>query len=560
MLASEAAAQGSAGVRIARPGCVRLGGGTLKDGNPVGPTEPPPAPVVAEDVGRVKAELVDAFASMLDRLFDGVDDGSATQRALEIQLWKELLVVGRLALAYLFGLLSWKATQQDLKLRGLGRDDVRLRLDRGYWGTLMTTLGPVTFPFFAYRDPSSGVATVTRTPAKESVFPYHSHCRSSVLCLEWQTRSGAAHPFRRAEEELAFFTQGSITTEDTTIAKHLVRVASMIDRSWLYKEPDEIRDILRNRATKDQQTGKPIIYASSDAHAERRYVDDTWRAQWKMVNGIRIWCEDRETGQIVHLGGEFTWGDCHEVKKAFEALIEARTLPKDGDYGDGVVAQLAWISDAMPWFDDHILPLFPDATVILDVYHLIRWFSVLAAILFKAGSKAAKKLVRSAEEAIFGPTAKRSRAPTPRRGHKKRRMRALKHAHDHASRKYVDVARSGDRLAKALLDLLTPLSPKKKNAKEELEALGNRICNNVLRMGYQALLSRGFQIGSGAMESIHRTGCQLRAKLPGARWLEETAQAIFNVRMLQLVGNWDAFWKPGRSPQAARRRLPRSNC
>ncbi len=45
------------------------------------------------------------------------------------------------------------------------------------------------------------------------------------------------------------------------------------------------------------------------------------------------------------------------------------------------------------------------------------------------------------------------------------------------------------------------------------------------------------------MESMHRSGSQSRTKLPGARWLPKTSQAIFNIRMMQLVGKWDDFWK-----------------
>ena len=63
------------------------------------------------------------------------------------------------------------------------------------------------------------------------------------------------------------------------------------------------------------------------------------------------------------------------------------------------------------------------------------------------------------------------------------------------------------------------------------------------RMDYGWYRRRGFQIGSGAMESLHRTGSQARLKLPGARWLPETSQAIFNLRMMALVRRWDEFWQ-----------------
>ena len=61
-------------------------------------------------------------------------------------------------------------------------------------------------------------------------------------------------------------------------------------------------------------------------------------------------------------------------------------------------------------------------------------------------------------------------------------------------------------------------------------------------MDYPQFKHLGFQIGSGAMESLHRTGSQCRLKIPGGRWLEETSQAIFNLRMMLLAGRWQSFW------------------
>ena len=49
-------------------------------------------------------------------------------------------------------------------------------------------------------------------------------------------------------------------------------------------------------------------------------------------------------------------------------------------------------------------------------------------------------------------------------------------------------------------------------------------------------------MGSGAMESIHRNGSQQRLKLPGARWTQDTAQALLHLRMMRIAGRWDDFW------------------
>jgi hypothetical protein len=108
-----------------------------------------------------------------------------------------------------------------------------------------------------------------------------------------------------------------------------------------------------------------------------------------MANGVRLWCEDAETGQIIHLGGEFTWGDCEEVGGIFKDLIARGILAADGDYGDDVVAQLVWLSDGMPWFKDHILLLLSDVVVILDVYHLLQAFAALGALCLPPKAKQA---------------------------------------------------------------------------------------------------------------------------------------------------------------------------
>ena len=93
----------------------------------------------------------------------------------------------------------------------------------------------------------------------------------------------------------------------------------------------------------------------------------------------------------------------------------------------------------------------------------------------------------------------------------------------------------------ALLDILAKVTIDAGHS-DAREVLVNRLANNALRMDYAPLLARGIQVGSGAMESIHRSGSQLRLKLPGARWLEETSQAVLQFRMLDPSGRWDELW------------------
>jgi len=484
----------------------------------------------------VKSKLLDGLLPQVDRLFESAQAG-ASERVLELDVWKVLLEFGRLLLAAMFAVQARRATEQELQARGLDSLQVSLRLDRDYWYTCTTTLGPVCFPLFAYRDRNGAATTTTRAPARTR-FPLHQHCRSSQLCLEWEARLGSEHPFRAAQQALTFFTHGAVSLEDTTIASHMAAVGSMVDWSWVYRPVQEIREILRTRATRDAETDRPIIYASSDAHALRRYVDDTWSAAWKMANGLRLWCIDHRTGQIVHLGGEYTWGDCNEVERIVRRLIDSGHLPADGDYGDGVVARVAWITDGMPWFETHILALFPGALVILDGYHVLDHLGKFAAAVWGKGHDKARRFYNQARNALFGTRRVRRAKPKARKGHRKRpRAMTMAHKRNLEARRN----RKATTNAEPLLDLLRRVKVPVDRA-SALEDILRYIGNNAYRMDYARYIELGYQIGSGAMESLHRVASQLRIKRPGPGWLPETAQAVFNLRMLALVGRWDEFW------------------
>ncbi len=469
--------------------------------------------------------------------------GGASIAELERTFSEQQLLFGQRLLALMFASACRAALVEDLLRRRLSDKDIRLRTDAEGYATVSTSYGVITFPTFAYRDLTTPGSSVTRHPA-QSLLPYHRRCRSTPLCLEWEVRLGAQHPFRKAEEMLQFFTRGASTTEDTTIARHMLALGAMVDPEWLYQTPENVRKTLREKATQDKISGRPLLYVSCDAHALRRYVDDTWALQWKMVNGIRMWCEDAATGRIVHLGGEFTWGDCREVGKRIGDLVAAGVLPNDDAAWKELNAQIVFVSDACPWLFEHIVPLLVDAITILDPYHLIDWVAQLTRLAFGAGTAASRALHARLRRILFNKRPKNApKKPARRRGHKKTRRTRNPHTHDRPwDKRGRPRTVSSDFTARALLDLLAEVEVEKAEHVEALESLVERIANNTTRIDYPAYLSRGIQIGSGAMESLHRNGSQQRLKLPGARWLEDTSKAVLQFRMLELSGRWREFW------------------
>jgi len=497
---------------------------------------------LACEIEQARDMLIGHLSGIMDALLDslGAKDSLLT---LEQSVALHMTQLAQHVLAFVFAKKCQDVMLEDLKERKLEPSDIRLRSDSGGYITVSTTFGPITFPTFAYRDESSEVASVTRHPARK-LFPFHKECHSSPLCLEWESLFGAQHPFRKAEDMLHFFTRGASTVEDTTICRHMLALSQMIEPEWLYHKPENIRHTLQEQATCDKTTGRPLIYVSSDAHALRRYIGGTWDLQWKMVNGIRVWCEDAQSGAVIHLGGEFTWGDCHVVEARIRELVKAGILPNNDPEWTSLDAQMVFVSDGSAWLVDHLVPHLAGVIVILDLYHLIDWFTQFSKIVFTPGSQASRKFHNELQDLLFKKRRrKKQKTSRQRRGHRKQRRQHRKHAHDrHRPRQGPPKKFSSDFTARTLLDFLAEVDVTETEHQKALQVLAERISHNTPRINYAEYFARGLQIGSGAMESLHRNGSQQRLKLPGARWLEDSSQAVLQFRMLELSGRWREFW------------------
>jgi hypothetical protein len=93
-----------------------------------------------------------------------------------------------------------------------------------------------------------------------------------------------------------------------------------------------------------------------------------------------------------------------------------------------------------------------------------------------------------------------------------------------------------------LLTVLERLTPSGGAARKRLDTLLDYVRTNLFRLDYGDLRNRSVNIGSGAMESLHRFGSQLRMKLSGSRWTPEVAHAMLQVRMLAISGRWNEWW------------------
>ena len=75
-----------------------------------------------------------------------------------------------------------------------------------------------------------------------------------------------------------------------------------------------------------------------------------------------------------------------------------------------------------------------------------------------------------------------------------------------------------------------------------------RICYRYLRtrrhqLNYKQAIEQNLPIGSGEIESAHRTVIQRRLKIAGAWWLPDTAQKMLALRCLRANGGWASYWE-----------------
>jgi hypothetical protein len=91
-----------------------------------------------------------------------------------------------------------------------------------------------------------------------------------------------------------------------------------------------------------------------------------------------------------------------------------------------------------------------------------------------------------------------------------------------------------------------PLNWDPKQKEEEgtpVEKCYKYISNRQNCLDYKGALEKGLPIGSGEVESGHRSVIQKRMKIPGAWWREDNAENMLALRSLRANGDWQNYWE-----------------
>jgi hypothetical protein len=192
-------------------------------------------------------------------------------------------------------------------------------------------------------------------------------------------------------------------------------------------------------------------------------------------------------GMITHSQYLTQMGSHKSFREKMEVLIEDYTTCQQ---------QLVFITDGAPWLKNWIEDAFPQATSILDFYHLLEHVYQFSEAFFVDAQQGSQWVEQQKELLLESHSAQ-----------------VVDNVHSLAASKR-------QQLLKAKLLAY-------------LEA-------NRSRMDYKYYQRIGCGIiGSGAIESAHRTVVQKRMKLSGQRWSKPGAQHMLNLRVLYMNCQWD---------------------
>lgn len=166
------------------------------------------------------------------------------------------------------------------------------------------------------------------------------------------------------------------------------------------------------------------------------------------------------------------------------------------DHYEGLSERLVFINDGAKWIQNWIDAEYPKATQILDFYHAMSHISDLVKVCIKDSNK--------------------------RREHMSELGHILK------TEGY-----------EKMMDKLNELKITTKKQQTEKDKLLGYLGRNKHRMDYPLYRKKGMLIGSGPIESAHRTVLQERLKRSGQRWSINGLQNIIRLRVLNKSDHWD---------------------
>jgi hypothetical protein len=212
----------------------------------------------------------------------------------------------------------------------------------------------------------------------------------------------------------------------------------------------------------------------------------------------------RRSGPLL-LGPINRWIYASFAPKEHAFQIARREADKRG-FGpeSGRVVQL--VTDGDPDLDCYAKRYFSEAIHTIDVMHVVEKLWAAGECIHPEGSQGLTRWVERQKKRLYGGAAakivaelKRQLERTPRTG------------------------------------------PGNKGKRERLTDVIRYIDKRLDQMNYHELLAQDLEIGSGAVEGAVKNVIGTRCDHGGMRWIKERAEALLQLRCIEINGHWDAF-------------------
>ncbi len=225
---------------------------------------------------------------------------------------------------------------------------------------------------------------------------------------------------------------------------------------------------------------------------------------YMMPDGSMLYTREEEWKEI-KVGRIFSGADCVAIQPNRHQIVQSHYLCHLGSHQDFTAKWEPYldnyknkicIGDGAVWIWNWVDDTYPDAIQILDFYHAFEKLACFAALQYEQEEPRRKWLQKQKQRLLNNGA-----------------QQILKH-------------------------LKLTISRNKESEKAKSDVI-RYYENNLQRMQYKTYLSKGYLIGSGAIESAHRHVVQQRLKLSGQRWSVKGAQQIANLRACKKSNQWN---------------------
>jgi hypothetical protein len=188
--------------------------------------------------------------------------------------------------------------------------------------------------------------------------------------------------------------------------------------------------------------------------------------------------------------------------KRHAVAIARREADKRG-FGSGSGHPIQIVTDGDLDLERYIAEFFPEAEHTIDVYHVVEYLWAAGACLYREGSAELTEWVEVQKTALY------------------------------AGRVTEIIAELDHRLAQ--------LDPHQTSVRERLENIREYLVKRQTKMDYQRLREEDLEISSGAVEGAVRHVIAQRFDCGGMRWIKERAEALLQLRCIEVNNDWEAF-------------------